>query len=130
MISEPSKPQEANISKPDVLMNSEPSKKDDQKISEPAKPDHTEVKPDPPAAAPKARMTWDDIKKEVDDFNNILSRLESKLPKAFPGFKEVHDSLADINMDFVPFERRVTHMHQFFFHHLEDREKLLKNLNQ
>jgi hypothetical protein len=84
--------------------------------------------PKPPRAKP--RMTWDDVKKEVDELNAIIERLEEKLPKFIDGFQEVYDSIPDLNLDKIPFERRVSHMHRYFYTDLEKRENLINNLKK
>ena len=83
-----------------------------------------------PVTAPKPRPTWDSIKKEIDDFNTILARLESKLPTVIPGFKEVYESMPDINMDHIPFERKVANTHSYFVQNIEKRESLISRIKK
>ena len=87
-----------------------------------------EQKTQEPVAASKPRPTWDSIKKEIDDFNTILARLESKLPAVIPGFKEVYESMPGINMDHIPFERRVANTHIYFVQNIEKRENLISRI--
>ena len=118
-----SEPPQADIAKPSEAPK-QAVQADPPKQEQPPKVEEKKAS-DPPA---KSRPTWEHIRKEIEDFNQILARVEAKLPSAIPGFKEVYESMPDVNMENLSFEKRVGGMQQYYIQNFEKREKLIKSI--